>query len=77
MSRDSVDLQQCRQRGIMASTAALLAATDRRRSSASVSLQYWARCCVRISAAMSRFLDPHGVLDADYERALRRASGPV
>ena len=27
--------------------------------------------CVRIPAAMNRFLDLHGVLDADYERALR------
>ena len=25
--------------------------------------------CVRIPAAMNRFLDMHGVLDADYERA--------
>ena len=25
--------------------------------------------CVRVSAAMNRFLDRHGVLDADYERA--------
>jgi hypothetical protein len=25
--------------------------------------------CVRIPAAMNRFLDVHGVLDADYERA--------
>jgi hypothetical protein len=25
--------------------------------------------CVRVSAAMNRFLDVHGVLDADYERA--------
>jgi hypothetical protein len=33
--------------------------------------------CVRIPATMNRFLDLHGVLDADYERALRRASGPV
>ena len=27
--------------------------------------------CVRIPAAMNRFLDMHGVLDADYERAAR------
>lgn len=27
--------------------------------------------CVRVSAAMNRFLDRHGVLDADYERAAR------
>ena len=27
--------------------------------------------CVRIPAAMNRFLDHHGVLDADYERAAR------
>ncbi len=27
--------------------------------------------CVRISAAMNRFLDAHGVLDLDYERAAR------
>lgn len=27
--------------------------------------------CVRIAAAMNRFLDLHGVLDADYERAAR------
>jgi hypothetical protein len=27
--------------------------------------------CVRIPATMNRFLDLHGVLDADYERALR------
>jgi hypothetical protein len=27
--------------------------------------------CVRIPAAMNRFLDVHGVLDADYERAAR------
>jgi len=26
---------------------------------------------VRIAAAMNRFLDRHGVLDADYERAAR------
>jgi hypothetical protein len=27
--------------------------------------------CVRIPAAMNRFLDRHGVLDADYERAAK------
>jgi hypothetical protein len=27
--------------------------------------------CVRISAAMNRFLDRHGILDADYERAAK------
>ncbi len=27
--------------------------------------------CVRVSAALNRFLDRHGVLDADYERAAR------
>ena len=27
--------------------------------------------CVRVAAAMNRFLDRHGVLDADYERAAR------
>ena len=27
--------------------------------------------CVRISAAMNRFIDAHGVLDLDYERAGR------
>jgi len=27
--------------------------------------------CVRVPAAMNRFLDPHGILDADYERAAR------
>ena len=27
--------------------------------------------CIRVPAAMNRFLDMHGVLDADYERAAR------
>ena len=27
--------------------------------------------CVRIPAAMNRFLDRHGILDADYERAAK------
>ena len=27
--------------------------------------------CIRIPATMNRFLDIHGVLDADYERAVR------
>ncbi len=31
--------------------------------------------CVRIPAAMNRFLDRHGVLDADYERAAQRDPG--
>jgi hypothetical protein len=31
--------------------------------------------CVRIPAAMNRFLDRHGVLDADYERAARADPG--
>jgi hypothetical protein len=31
--------------------------------------------CVRIPAAMNRFLDRHGVLDADYERAARDNRG--
>jgi hypothetical protein len=31
--------------------------------------------CVRIPAAMNRFLDRHGVLDADYERAARSDPG--
>jgi hypothetical protein len=32
------------------------------------------RDCVRIPAAMNRFLDRHGVLDADYERAAKADS---
>jgi hypothetical protein len=31
--------------------------------------------CVRIPAAMNRFLDRHGVLDADYERVARSDPG--
>ena len=31
--------------------------------------------CVRIPAAMNRFLDRHGILDADYERAAKATPG--